>query len=316
MFIRQLGYLIALASERHFARAAASCHVAQPTLSTGIKQLEEQLGVLIVERGQRFRGFTPEGERVLRWARGILNDYQAMRDDLKQADGFTGALRLGAIPVAMPILPWLTGPFCAAHPHARVNLVSASSLEIERDLRTFDLDAGITYIDNEPIAHVQHVPLYRERYLLLTPALQAGGLQGPVHWADLGQLPLCLLTQRMQNRRIIDLNLDKAGVAVRPRIEVDSLTALAGHLRVGWLSTIVPESFLLTFDLPEGIAALELHDEAVGFTIGVVFTDRMPSTAVQAFLKAIDQEQLGHVMADRLAASTRHVILNGHHKFE
>jgi len=66
--IRQLQYLVALAREKHFTRAAQACHVTQPTLSGRIRQLEQELGVPIVERGQRFHGLTPEGERVLEWA--------------------------------------------------------------------------------------------------------------------------------------------------------------------------------------------------------------------------------------------------------
>jgi hypothetical protein len=66
--IRQLQYLVALAREKHFTRAAQACHVTQPTLSGRIRQLEQELGVPIVERGQRFLGFTADGERVLKWA--------------------------------------------------------------------------------------------------------------------------------------------------------------------------------------------------------------------------------------------------------
>jgi DNA-binding transcriptional LysR family regulator len=68
MIIRHLQYLTNLSRERHFARAAAACNVTQSTLSAGIKQLEESLGVLIVERGQRYVGLTDDGERVLAWA--------------------------------------------------------------------------------------------------------------------------------------------------------------------------------------------------------------------------------------------------------
>jgi DNA-binding transcriptional LysR family regulator len=78
MVIRHLRYLTALAQERHFARAAAICNVTQPTLSAGIKQLEESLGVLIVERGHRFVGLTAEGERVLAWAQRLLVDYESL----------------------------------------------------------------------------------------------------------------------------------------------------------------------------------------------------------------------------------------------
>jgi DNA-binding transcriptional LysR family regulator len=68
MFARQLEYLVALDRERHFGRAAATCHVSQPALSEAVRSLERELGVPLVRRSRRFEGFTPEGERVLRWA--------------------------------------------------------------------------------------------------------------------------------------------------------------------------------------------------------------------------------------------------------
>ena len=72
MLLRQLSYLVALAKERHFARAAASCNITQPALSAAIRHLEEELGVMLVERDKRFNGFTPEGQEVLLWARRML----------------------------------------------------------------------------------------------------------------------------------------------------------------------------------------------------------------------------------------------------
>lgn len=74
MFIRQVHYLLALAKLGHFGRAAEACHVSQPALSTAIQHLEEELGVTLVRRGQRFQGFTPEGERLLQWARRLARD--------------------------------------------------------------------------------------------------------------------------------------------------------------------------------------------------------------------------------------------------
>ena len=81
--IEKLELLLALAKERHFGRAAESCGVTQPTMSTSLKQLEEILGVMLVQRGSRFQGFTPEGERVLDWARRIVGDARAMRQEIK-----------------------------------------------------------------------------------------------------------------------------------------------------------------------------------------------------------------------------------------
>ena len=82
MDIRQLQYLVALAREKHFTRAAKECGVTQPTLSGRIRQLEQELGVPIVERGQRFHGLTPEGQRVVTWANTILDNWASLQQDI------------------------------------------------------------------------------------------------------------------------------------------------------------------------------------------------------------------------------------------
>lgn len=104
MLTRNLGYLLALSTERHFARAAAACRVTRPTLSAALKHLEEELGVLIVQRGQRFEGFTTEGERILMWARRILEDVESLHQEVSALrNHLVGRLRLGAIPTALPL---------------------------------------------------------------------------------------------------------------------------------------------------------------------------------------------------------------------
>src|SRR5262245_23493149 len=100
--IDKLEFLLALSRERHFGRAAEACGVTQPTLSAGVKQIEEQMGVLLVNRGSRFRGFTPEGERVLDWARRIVGDARAMRQEINALrHGLSGQLRIAAIPTTL-----------------------------------------------------------------------------------------------------------------------------------------------------------------------------------------------------------------------
>src|SRR5208337_5415236 len=97
--IDKLEYLIALAQAQHFGRAAEASGITQPTLSAGLKQLEEQLGVLLVNRGSRFQGFTPEGERVLDWARRIVGDSRAMREEINGLKHkLSGEIRIAAIP--------------------------------------------------------------------------------------------------------------------------------------------------------------------------------------------------------------------------
>lgn len=279
MILRNLQYLFALAQERHFARAAASCHVTQPTLSAGIKQLEEELGLLIVQRGHRFEGLTPDGERVLMWATRILADCESLEQEASELRaGLVGRLRIGVIPVALPMASLLTAPFIARHPQVSVTILTHTSAEIQRGLDGFSLDAGITYLDNEPLAHVATVPLYRERYTLFT---QAGGpLTGrkTVSWKDVAALPLILLTPDMQNRRIVNGYFQEAGAPVRPEIETNSVLALWGHLAGGRCSSVLPQTFLHLFGVPKGLEAIPMEDPAEGHMIGLVVPDREPLT--------------------------------------
>src|SRR5215468_622353 len=169
---------MALARERHFGRAAEACGVTQPTLSAGIKQLEETLGVLLVQRGSRFIGFTSEGERTLDWARRIVGDSRAMREEIKALKlGLSGELHIAAIPTALPMVAALTTPFRARHPDVRFTIWSRTSIEILTLLENLEIDAGVTYLDNEPLGRVNSVPLYREHYRLLTSADAPPGTQ-------------------------------------------------------------------------------------------------------------------------------------------
>ena len=163
--IDKLDFILALARERHFGRAAEACGVTQPTLSAGVKQLEEQMGVLLVNRGSRFQGFTPEGERVLDWARRIVGDTRSMREEINALrHGLTGQLRIAAIPTTLGMVAALTTPYRERHPNVRFTIYSRTSIEILDLIENLEVDAGITYVGNEPLGRVTAIPLYHERY--------------------------------------------------------------------------------------------------------------------------------------------------------
>jgi len=230
--IDKLDFLIALARERHFGRAAEACGVTQPTLSAGVKQLEAQMGVLLVNRGSRFRGFTAEGEKVLDWARRIVGDARAMRAEINALrHGLTGQLRIAAIPTALAMVASLTTPFRMRHPNVRFTILSRTSIEVLTQLENLEIDAGVTYLDNEPLGRVTAIPLYREHYRLLTSSDAPLGNRDRVTWAEVAQVPLCLLTPNMQNRRIIDDLLRHAGGASPPTLESNSMIVLFAHVR-------------------------------------------------------------------------------------
>jgi DNA-binding transcriptional LysR family regulator len=285
--IDKLEFLLALARERHFGRAAEACGVTQPTLSAGIKQLEESMGVLLVNRGSRFHGLTPEGERVLDWARRIVGDTRNMREEIKSLrHGLTGRLRLAAIPTALAMVAALTTPFRERHPNVQFTIWSRTSADVLALLENLEIDAGITYLDNEPLGRVNTVPLYRESYRLLTSADAPLGNRDSVTWAELADVPLCLLTPDMQNRRIIDRLLMSAGADSRPMLESDSMILLFAHVRTGRWASVMPAKLAETLGLTETMRAIPIFEPDEVHTIGLVVPEREPMTPLTKALVA------------------------------
>jgi DNA-binding transcriptional LysR family regulator len=302
--IDKLDFILALAREKHFGHAAEACGVTQPTLSAGIKQLEEQMGVLLVNRGSRFQGFTPEGERVLEWARRIVGDTRAMHEEINALrHGLNGRLRIAAIPTALAMIASLTTPYRERHPNVQFTIYSRTSLEILDLLDNLEIDAGITYVENEPLGRVQMVPLYQEHYQLLTSAGAPLGDRDSVTWAEVAQVPLCLLTPDMQNRRIIDRLLKSAGGESRPTLESDSMILLFSHVRTGRWASVMPAKLAETLGLTETIRAIPITQPEAVQTIGLVVAKREPTTPLVAALVE-EAKHLAPTLSDKVAAKT------------
>jgi DNA-binding transcriptional LysR family regulator len=294
--IDKLEFVIALAREQHFGRAAETCNVSQPTLSAGIKQLEDTFGVLLVQRGSRFRGFTPEGERVLDWARRIVADTRAMRqevDALKR--GLAGHVQIAAIPTALAMTAMLTTPYRAKHPNVRFTIVSRNSIQVLSMLENLEVDAGLTYVDNEPLGHVNTIPLYHEEYRLLISSSGELGNREHVTWAEVGKVPLCLLTPDMQNRRIIDRLLRSAGAEPSPTLESNSMIVLFAHVRTGKWASIMPAKLAETLGLTESVRSIPIIEPAATQAIGLVIPDRDQTTPLIKALVA-EAKQLAIVL--------------------
>jgi DNA-binding transcriptional LysR family regulator len=269
VFLRQLEYLTALARERHFGRAAQACQVSQPALSVAIRKLEQELGVPLVHRHHRYDDLTSEGRALLRWAvqaqagvDGLTAEAALLRGNL------AGTVRLGVIPTALSLVSLMTGPLLECYPGIRVQIHSLSSSEIARRLADLELDGGITYLDDGPLADVEATPLYDERYVFLTK--RNGEARGEtITWSQLRDVPLCLLTTNMQNRRIVDRALQAAGVVAAPRAEADSITALVSFVHGGW-SCVMAHTWLALQDPPPGMCTLELTHPTVTHQVGLV----------------------------------------------
>ena len=286
MDIRQLRYLIALAREKHFTRAAEACFVTQPTLSGRVRQLEDELGVQIVLRGQRYHGLTPEGERVLRWAQRILDDFDGMRQDLAMlSDAPEGRMTLGVIPSAMPCLPPLTQALRDRYPRVGFEILSRTSRQIAQELADFSLDAGVTYLDNEPLeAGAEAWPLYREQFRLFLRADHPLADRAEIPWAEAASHALVALTPDMQNRRIIDAAFEAAGATPRPMVESNSVVALLAHVRGGGAACVLPEFFVTLFGGARELRAIPLVAPSIGHVVGLVALAHEPRPALLAAL--------------------------------
>lgn len=277
MQIRLIRYFLALVTERHFARAAERCGVSQPTLSAGINALERQLGKRLVVRDRRFIDLTPEGEALLPWARQMIAAEAGMTSAIAASQGeIRGELRLGAIPAALPFTGRIADMLLARHPGLSLSVRSLTSREITRALTEFEIDGGLTYLDHEPPGDVLAVPLYEEHYRVLVHESAAFEGRTSIGIVDAMQLPLCLLHQGMQNRRILDARVADLGHVLHPRVTADSYVALLSLVQTGGFATILPDSYVGLFPDLAWARVLTLETPLAPSRLGLVVLDRAP----------------------------------------
>jgi DNA-binding transcriptional LysR family regulator len=246
MLFRQLEYFVAVAREKHFARAADACYVSQPALSIAIAKLERELNVTLINRGHNFEGLTPEGERLVVWAKRILAEHDAFKAEVAvMRSGITGTLRLGTGPTVSTTTALPVSAFCAMHPLARVKVCSRlSSADLIRQLRDFELDAAIAHFGPDDREGLEVVPLYEEQYVLLVPGEHMVPARPTITWAEAAQLPLALLSPDMRFRQFIDRAFENAGAMATPQVETDSVASLYSHVATGAWASIVPHTWL------------------------------------------------------------------------
>lgn len=290
MFFRQLEYMVALDRERHFVRAAQSCSVSQPALSEGIRKLEDELDVPLIHRGNKFGGLTAEGQQIVVWARRILADRDGLKEEIgAMRAGLSGRLRFGSVPTASIAVSLLTAPFCAAHPMARVHVVSdLKSEDVLRQLQNYEIDAGITYIRDPIPDDFQVAHLYMEKYVLLTAA-GAGTADKSATWVAAAALPLCLLDPEMQGRRRLDDVFAEVGVMPSPRVETDSVSSLFAQVKTGSWATVVPSAWLHVFGVPAGMCAMPLTEPERAVPVGLVTLAREPVSVMARALAAVSE---------------------------
>jgi len=239
--IDKLELLLALAKERHFGRAAEGLrrHPADD-----VDQSQAARGNPRRHAGATripLPGLHAGGGADADWARRIVGDARAMKQEINslkdKLSAKSGSPRSRTV---LGMVAALTTPFRARHPEVRFRIQSCTSADVLGLLENLEVDAGLTYIENEPIGKVRTIPLYNESYRLLTAPDGMFGDRKQVTWKEVGQVPLCLLTPDMQNRRIIDRALTSVGAEAKPTLTSNSLLVLYTHVKTGRWASVMP----------------------------------------------------------------------------
>ncbi len=283
--LRDMQILTSLDRHRHFGRAAEECSISQPAFSARIRNLEADLGISIVNRGNRFQGFTAEGEIVLRWGQKMLADLDGLKQEIGTASGtLSGQLTIGVVPTALAFAAALPAQLAARHPALRVNIHSTTSDDIRRGLQNFTFAAGISYLErNDTMITETH--LYEETYLLIAPEALIEPGRDEIPWAEAASLPLCLLTPTMQNRRILERIFAGQGVTPNTVMETNALTAAWLQLRTGKTATIMPERLTLAQPALPGTKTLRLTDPDISRPIALLLPHREPEPPTHRLLR-------------------------------
>lgn len=194
MNLRALQYLVAVADERNFSRAAEACYVSQPTLSTQIKKLEQELDVQLVERNPRRVMLTPAGEQVVARAREILHQVAAVRETARRArDPEAGRIRLGLFPTLGPyLLPHVLPAIRERFPRLELLLYELKTEELLERLREGKLDAAVLAL---PVSNdgFEVRELFEEPFVLAAPAGHPLASKPDLGLDDLRDGPVLLL---------------------------------------------------------------------------------------------------------------------------
>ena len=287
MNLRDLEYLVALADHHHFGRAAAACYVSQPTLSTQVKKLEQELGVALVERNPRSVLLTDAGVRVVERARVVLDEVNGIRTIAQRsADPESGSLKLGLFPTLAPyLLPHVVPTIHERFPRLELLLVEEKTETLLARLADGNLDAALLALP-VPVRNLVVDPLFTEDFVLAVPHDHPLARQsGPIDARALADEPMLLLEEghclRDQALEVCALN----GASERRGFRATSLETLRQMVGTGVGITLLPELAIHTSVAePDSIAIRRIAPPTPARTIAMLWR---PTSMYQDLLPEI-----------------------------
>ena len=285
MLLRHARYLLAVADQGSFTRAAAELHVSQPALSQQIRQLEETLGAQLLDRSGRVVRPTDAGRVYIDHARRALREFEAGRRAIHDVEGLErGALRIAFTPT---FATYLVGPlvqqFYARHPRVLISIRALAQVEMEPALTADALDLGIAFGDVRT-EDVAAEPLYQEQLCLIVGEGHPAYGRTVMPAAELQGMDLALLDTTFVTRQTIDQYFHDQQVAPRVAVECETAGQLMAIVRGGGLATVAPEAAARRGELK----AVQLSPPIPKRTVSVLLRrDAYRSAATRAFLRLL-----------------------------
>ncbi|MDP2711870.1 MAG: LysR family transcriptional regulator [Solirubrobacteraceae bacterium] len=259
MELRQLRYLVALADERHFTRAAAREHIAQPALSQQIRRLETEVGLALVERTTRRVALTDAGELLVARARHIIAELDAAQAELQTLAGVQGGrLSVGALHTMGPVdLSLLLASFHRNHPAVELTVREQSSEELAEMLRDDVIDLAFLSVTE----HIQRrgLELYRlvsEQLVAVLPTQHPLAGREGVRLADLAGEPFISFRRGSRLRELLDWGAADAGFEPRVALESNESRRIRSLVSGGLGVAILPRSDAASTGAPVAVARL------------------------------------------------------------
>jgi len=273
--LRQLRYFDALARSNHFGRAAKACAVTQPALSMQIKDLEDTLGVALIERSARQVRLTKLGEEMVLRVRDILRAVDQLGDTARASgDGLTGRFRLGMIPTIAPyLLPAIIKAAAKNYPDLEIHVREGITSKLVQELAEGRLDAAIVALPiSEP--SLTEVALFTENFLLVRPARDK---KSPLPDSQTLADAKLLLLEEGHCFRDQALSFCKMQTASpREALDASSLSTLVQMVRADLGVTLIPEMAAPLETRSAGVSVTRFREPQPSRTVGMVWRKTNP----------------------------------------
>ncbi|MBB6500094.1 LysR substrate-binding domain-containing protein [Pedobacter cryoconitis] len=290
MEVRQLNYFIKAAELLHFTEAAAACFVTQSTLSQQVKQLEEELGMLLFDRMGKHVKLTEAGHVFLVHARQIMLDIKKSRQAIFElANMVNGELRIGVTyAFSSLLLPALT-PFSEKHPGIIIHVEYGTAAELEAKLKMADLDLILAFHEQVDNSGFEMQPLFSSRIVMAVSKKSSLAKLHKISLKELGKLELILPSKGFSSRDMLDDLFRKNNIQTSIKIEMNDVHSLLSMVESGKWVTIINEKAISTWDdlIAVPIADKTLYKQAFLLWQKGVYRKRSAILFMEEFMKVI-----------------------------